>query len=37
MLVTSGLLRDASRNARAIIERVLLAAGFEKVEFVDVP
>lgn len=37
MAIQSGLLRDASRNARAIIERVLLAAGFEKVEFVELP
>ena len=37
MAIQSGLLRDASRNARAIIERVLLAAGFEKVEFIDAP
>lgn len=31
--VQSGILAEADRNARAIIERLLLNAGFEKVEF----
>jgi hypothetical protein len=35
MAVQTGMLRDANRNARVIIERVLLAAGFEKVVFVE--
>ncbi len=35
MAIQSGMLREANRNARAIIERVLLAAGFEKVVFVE--
>lgn len=32
--IQSGIITEADRNARAIIERLLLNAGFEKVEFV---
>jgi hypothetical protein len=35
MAVQSGMLTEADRNARAVIERVLLLAGYEKVVFVD--
>lgn len=35
MAIQSGMLREATRNARAIIERVLLAAGFEKIIFIE--
>ena len=31
----SGLLSDARRNAQIAIERILLNAGYEKVEFVE--
>lgn len=37
MAVESGLLDDARRNAQIAIERVLLSAGYERVEFIEVP
>lgn len=37
MALQSGILKDADRNARVAIDRVLGAAGFETVEFVDTP
>jgi hypothetical protein len=36
MAAQSGMLTEADRNARIVIERVLLLAGYQKVEFVDV-
>jgi len=35
MALQSGMLREADRNARIIIERILLASGYESVEFVN--
>jgi hypothetical protein len=37
MAVQSGMLTEADRNARAVIERVLLLAGYQKVVFVESP
>ncbi|MCL5999454.1 MAG: DUF4230 domain-containing protein [Chloroflexi bacterium] len=35
MAIQSGMLSEADRNARAVIERVLLLAGYQYVEFVE--
>lgn len=35
--VESGLLSDARRSAQIAIERILLSAGYERVEFIEVP
>jgi hypothetical protein len=33
--IESGLLSDARRNAQIAIERILLNAGYERVEFIE--
>ncbi len=37
MAIQSGVLTDANRNAKIVIERVLLSSGFDRVDFVSAP